>query len=61
VLRILAASISLRSKPNLSMAEASEDRNLGANLDVEVVLDPDSDASTECKMRAVSAKLWSAS
>ena len=42
------------------MAEASEDRNVVANPDVEMELDPDSAVSTECKVYEVSVKLWSA-
>jgi len=39
---VLAASSSLRSKLNLAMAEASDDRILVAGPDVEMVLEPDS-------------------
>ena len=57
--RTLAASISLRSKLNLAMAKASKDRNLVADPDVEMVLDPAA-ACLECKVCDVSVKLWSA-
>jgi len=56
VFKTLAASISLRSKLNLAMAEASEDRNLVAGPSVEMELDSTA-ASVECKVCDVSFKL----
>jgi len=55
----LTASISLKSKLNRAMAEASEDRNLVAGPSVEMELDPAA-ACVECKVHEVLPKLGSA-
>ena len=57
--KALADSSSLRSKLDLAMAEASEDRDLMAGPSIEIELDPAA-ASMECKLRTVCSKLGSA-